>query len=289
MHAHVCTVLSYVIRRSRASSEAAILDNLHGEHYIRSEQLLFTRHQSIDEGTRQRLVRRTSYLRATLSDDEEEGGKDASSVADTTSISSMSAHGGEGTSPVVLRKNATPRRNPSISKLKNIFGEGTPVIVEAIHKPSITSKEPSHQGTEDQDVTREGPANIKVELKEWKRASDRSWKPVWMVLKNQTLYLMKEKRDANTSPSSAEDRPISIKASMVDIAYDYTKKKNVFRLSTTTGSEYLIQVSDTKNMLSWITSIQANLAPGGDVSDPCNFQSVYGTHKETSGKFSGLQ
>ncbi|XP_033639389.1 rho GTPase-activating protein 21-like isoform X2 [Asterias rubens] len=264
-------VLSYVIRRSRASSEAAILDHPKGANYIRSEQLSFTRHQSIDEGTRQRLVRRTSYLRATLSDDEEEGAKDASSVADTTSISSMSAHGGEGTSPVVLRKNVTPRRNPSINKLKNLFGEGTPVIVEAIHKPTVTSKGSCQQGTEDQDVTREGPANIKVELKEWKRASDRSWKPVWMVLKNQTLYLMKERRDANMSPSSAEDRPISIKASMVDIAYDYTKKKNVFRLSTTTGSEYLIQVSDTKNMLSWITSIQANLAPGGDDILSANF------------------
>ena len=57
---------------------------------------------SKNQGTRQRLVRRTSYLRATLSDEEEEGAKDASSVADTTSISSMSAHGGDGGSPVVL-------------------------------------------------------------------------------------------------------------------------------------------------------------------------------------------
>ncbi|XP_038077451.1 rho GTPase-activating protein 21-B-like isoform X2 [Patiria miniata] len=218
-------------------------------------------------GTRQRLVRRTSYLRATLSDDDEEGTKDASSVADTTSISSMSAHGGEGSSPVVLRRNATPRRNPSINKLKHMFGEGTPIITEAMHKPSAGS---SNQGTgaqggEDPEITKEGPANIKVEQKEWKRASDRSWKPVWMLLKTKTMYLLKERRDTSAGPStSSDDHPISIKASMVDIAYDYTKKKNVFRLSTSTGSEYLIQVSDTKTMLAWITAIQANLTPGGD-------------------------
>ncbi|XP_022079935.1 rho GTPase-activating protein 21-like isoform X2 [Acanthaster planci] len=269
-------VLSLVVRRPRACSEAGVRANRRGMHELQLQNISFRRHLSIDEGSRQRLVRRTSYLRATLSDEEEEGPKDASSVADTTSLSSMSAHGGEGSSPVVLRRNATPRRNPSINKLKQIFGEGTPIIVDAIHKPGTTAAATGTgsgndgqavgptEGGQDPEVTKEGPASIKVEVKEWKRASDRSWKPVWMVLKNKTMYLLKERRDTGTSPSSAEDNPISIKASMVDIAYDYTKKKNVFRLSTSTGSEYLIQVSDTETMLAWITAIQANLTPGGD-------------------------
>ena len=75
------------------------------------------------------------------------------------------------------------------------------------------------------------------------RASDRSWKPVWMVLKTKTIYLLKERREPNVSPAAADENHISIMASMVDIAYDYTKKKNVFRLSTSNGSDYLIQVS----------------------------------------------
>ena len=44
---------------------------------------------------------------------------------------------------------------------------------------------------------------------------------------------------------------MSIKAAMVDIAYDYTKKRNVFRLGTFSGSEYLIQVS-----IKWLKRLQ---------------------------------
>ena len=68
------------------------------------------------------------------------------------------------------------------------------------------------------------------------------------------------------SPSACEDGPISIKSSIVDIAYDYTKKKNVFRLTTYNGSEYLCQAEDNDAMLRWIHSIQANNNPDQDVS-----------------------
>ena len=63
-----------------------------------------------------------------------------------------------------------------------------------------------------------------------------------------------------------EDQPISIKASIADIAYDYTKKKNVFRLTTYNGSEYLFQADDHDVMLQWIRVIQENSNPDDDVS-----------------------
>ena len=41
--------------------------------------------------------------------------------------------------------------------------------MEAIHKPGAAGQQASSgQGREDPEVTKEGPANIKVELKEWK-------------------------------------------------------------------------------------------------------------------------
>ena len=40
----------------------------------------------------------------------------------------------------------------------------------------------------------------------------------------------------------SDEQPISIKSSIVDIAHDYTKRKNVFRLTTFSGSEFLFQV-----------------------------------------------
>lgn len=60
------------------------------------------------------------------------------------------------------------------------------------------------------------------------------------------------------SPSVCEDQPISVKSCMVDIAYDYTKKKNVFRLTTVNGSEYLLQAEDTDTMMQWIKAIQVH-------------------------------
>ena len=68
------------------------------------------------------------------------------------------------------------------------------------------------------------------------------------------------------SPTPFEDQPISIKSSIVDIAYDYTKKKNVFRLTTYNGSEYLFQADDHDAMLQWIRMIQDNNNPEEDVS-----------------------
>ena len=52
----------------------------------------------------------------------------------------------------------------------------------------------------------------------------------------------------------------------MDIAYDYTKKKNVFRLKTFNGSEYLFQAEDQETMITWIEAIQANNNPDADVS-----------------------
>ncbi len=62
-----------------------------------------------------------------------------------------------------------------------------------------------------------------------------------------------------------EEQPISVKSCIVDIAYDYTKKKHVFRLTTYNGSEFLFQADDHDTMLEWIKAIQCNSNPDADV------------------------
>lgn len=39
-----------------------------------------------------------------------------------------------------------------------------------------------------------------------------------------------------------EAEPLDIQGSLVGIAYNYLKRKNVFKLTTSNGSEYLFQV-----------------------------------------------
>ncbi|XP_077978683.1 rho GTPase-activating protein 21-like [Glandiceps talaboti] len=204
-----------------------------------------------------RMMRRTSYLMATASEEGEEQQHVLSASSPDTESEEKSSPSPTGTTD---RK--TPyKKNPSIKKLKSFFGEGTPKIVEASEKSKVNNTTTTCL----YEVIREGPLYCKVEAKDRKRATDRSWKLVHGVLKGHILYLSKEKKDGTSmSPTSLDDHPISIKSAIVDIAYDYTKKKNVFRLCTYNGSEYLLQASDTKTMLAWISVIQANNNPDSD-------------------------
>ena len=63
-----------------------------------------------------------------------------------------------------------------------------------------------------------------------------------------------------------DEQPISVRACIVNIAHDYTKKKNVFRLTTYNGSEYLFQAEDQPTMMEWIRNIQDHRDGDPDVS-----------------------
>ena len=74
-----------------------------------------------------------------------------------------------------------------------------------------------------------------------KKANDRSWKTVYAVLKSKTLYMYKDKKMA-VDNLEYEEKPVKLVESEVEVANDYTKRKNVFRVKTDAGGEYLFQV-----------------------------------------------
>lgn len=83
--------------------------------------------------------------------------------------------------------------------------------------------------------------------------SIRPWKQMYVVLRGHSLYLYKDKREQMTP--SEEEQPISVNACLIDISYSETKRKNVFRL-TTSDCECLFQAEDRDDMLAWIKTIQ---------------------------------
>ncbi|XP_016080200.1 PREDICTED: rho GTPase-activating protein 21 isoform X2 [Miniopterus natalensis] len=83
--------------------------------------------------------------------------------------------------------------------------------------------------------------------------SIRPWKQMYVVLRGHSLYLYKDKREQLTP--SDEEQPISVNACLIDISYSETKRKNVFRL-TTSDCECLFQAEDRDDMLAWIKTIQ---------------------------------
>ncbi|KAM4705767.1 rho GTPase-activating protein 21 isoform 2-T2 [Rhinophrynus dorsalis] len=89
--------------------------------------------------------------------------------------------------------------------------------------------------------------------------SIRPWKQMYVVLRGSSLYLHKDKKDqtGHSSSQSEEEQPINVNGCLIDISYSETKRKNVFRL-TTSDREYLFQAEDRDDMLAWIKAIQEN-------------------------------
>ncbi len=108
------------------------------------------------------------------------------------------------------------------------------------------------------ETVKEGVLNCKILSKDGKRSTDRSWKPAWAVLKKSgALFLCKEKKD-NIMIPSVDSYPINLKNSTIFIPTDYTKRKNVFKVTTCSNSEYLFQTVDNESMLEWIQAMQEN-------------------------------
>ena len=87
-----------------------------------------------------------------------------------------------------------------------------------------------------------------------KKANDRSWKTVYAVLKSKTLYMYKDKKMA-VDNLEYEEKPVKLVESEVEVANDYTKRKNVFRVKTDAGSEYLFQVIKKTPLESLLSTI----------------------------------
>ncbi|XP_060540271.1 rho GTPase-activating protein 21 isoform X3 [Pantherophis guttatus] len=85
--------------------------------------------------------------------------------------------------------------------------------------------------------------------------SIRPWKQMYVILRGCSLYLYKDKKEP--AMLSEEEQPININACLTDISYSDTKKKHVFRL-TTSDCEYLFQAENRDDMLAWIKAIRGN-------------------------------
>merc|ERR1712223_1043315 len=100
-----------------------------------------------------------------------------------------------------------------------------------------------------------------VRKHEWentaKKASNRSWDKVCVVLKGTSLRFYKDQKSYRSSPDtlSRGEPAMELPGGKAEIATDYTKKKHVFRLKCANGGESLFQASDDNEMDQWVNSI----------------------------------
>ncbi|XP_055677938.1 PH and SEC7 domain-containing protein isoform X2 [Lutzomyia longipalpis] len=84
----------------------------------------------------------------------------------------------------------------------------------------------------------------------------RSWKMFYCTLRDLVLYLHKDEHGFRKNQMSDNvHNAIRIHHALATKATDYTKKQHVFRLQTADQSEYLFQTSDSKELQSWIDTI----------------------------------
>lgn len=94
-----------------------------------------------------------------------------------------------------------------------------------------------------------------------KRAPVRSWKMFHTVLCGQLLCFFKD--DDDFHQRKAATAPVNILNARCEKAEDYTKKKNVFRLSLPDGSEFLFLAASFDDLNEWVNKISfhASLSP----------------------------
>merc|ERR1712079_284432 len=100
-----------------------------------------------------------------------------------------------------------------------------------------------------------------VRKHEWenttKKASNRSWDKVCVVLKGTSLRFYKDQKSYRSSPDTLYrgEPAMELVGGKAEIATDYTKKKHVFRLKCANGGESLFQASDDNEMTQWVNAI----------------------------------
>ncbi|XP_056020671.1 spectrin beta chain-like isoform X15 [Ostrea edulis] len=116
--------------------------------------------------------------------------------------------------------------------------------------PSTSAESIHHEGT----LTRKHDWEH-----ENKKAHNRSWDKVYVVLNGNFLSCYKDKKIAKQDPSVLihHEKPISLGGAQCTKATDYTKRPHVFRLKLTNGGEYLFHSKDDGEMDLWIQKINS--------------------------------
>ncbi|XP_064484271.1 spectrin beta chain-like isoform X3 [Ornithodoros turicata] len=119
-----------------------------------------------------------------------------------------------------------------------------------------------------------------------KKASNRSWEKVYMVVRGTMLMAYKDQKHFKQDPETylRSESPIDLKTATAEVASDYTKKKHVFRLKLSSGGEYLFQGKDDEEMNQWLQKVQAAIGEGEGSSGPSRAQTLPAERKEEAKK-----
>ncbi|XP_014999377.3 spectrin beta chain, erythrocytic isoform X1 [Macaca mulatta] len=88
-----------------------------------------------------------------------------------------------------------------------------------------------------------------------KKASNRSWNNLYCVLRNSELTFYKDAKNLALGMPYHGEEPLALRHAICEIAANYKKKKHVFKLRLSNGSEWLFHGKDEEEMLSWLQGV----------------------------------
>uniref|UniRef100_A0A8C9DT33 Spectrin beta chain n=1 Tax=Prolemur simus TaxID=1328070 RepID=A0A8C9DT33_PROSS len=88
-----------------------------------------------------------------------------------------------------------------------------------------------------------------------KKASNRSWNNLYCVLRNSELTFYKDAKNLALGVPYHGEEPLALRHAICEIAANYKKKKHVFKLRLSNGSEWLFHGKDEEEMLSWLQGV----------------------------------
>ncbi|XP_005384433.1 PREDICTED: spectrin beta chain, non-erythrocytic 2 isoform X2 [Chinchilla lanigera] len=141
-------------------------------------------------------------------------------------------------------------------------GSASPVMPqsrssESAHGATLSSRGPELSAQEQM----EGMLCRKQEMETTlKKAANRSWQNVYCVLRNGTLGFYKDAKAASAGVPYHGEVPVRLTRAQGGVAFDYRKRKHVFKLSLQDGKEYLFQAKDEAEMSSWLRVVNAGIA-----------------------------
>ncbi|XP_028915128.1 spectrin beta chain, erythrocytic [Ornithorhynchus anatinus] len=90
-----------------------------------------------------------------------------------------------------------------------------------------------------------------------KKASNRSWSNLYCVLRHGELTFYKDAKNLALGMPYHGEGPLVLRHAICEVAADYKKKKHVFKLRLSSGSQWLFHGKDEEEMLSWLQGISA--------------------------------
>uniref|UniRef100_A0A8U8CGN9 Spectrin beta chain n=1 Tax=Geospiza parvula TaxID=87175 RepID=A0A8U8CGN9_GEOPR len=88
--------------------------------------------------------------------------------------------------------------------------------------------------------------------------ASRSWVNLYCVLAKGDLGFYKDAKGPASGATHGGEPLLSLHRATSEVANDYKKKKNVFKLKTGDGSEFLLQAKDEEDMQGWLRALAAS-------------------------------